>query len=74
MEHQTLVTLVAIHVTMTTPISHLAQHSMINMALNWHHKNIFNKIIVFIEFWLSFDVFFDSFDYDYTHYYCFEII
>jgi hypothetical protein len=34
-----------------THISHLAQHSIINMALKWHHKNISNKIMVFIEFW-----------------------
>jgi len=33
-----------------THINHVAQHSMINMALKWHHKNISNKIIVFIEF------------------------
>jgi hypothetical protein len=32
-------------------ISHLTLHSMINMALKWHHKNISNKISVFIEFW-----------------------
>jgi hypothetical protein len=44
-------------------ISHLARHSMINMALKWHHKNITNKIIVFIEFWWS-PNFFDSFDYE----------
>ncbi len=24
---------------------------MINIALKWHHKNISNKIIVFIDFW-----------------------
>jgi hypothetical protein len=32
-------------------ISHLTLYSMINMALKWHHKNISNKITVFIEFW-----------------------
>jgi hypothetical protein len=32
-------------------IIHLAQHSMINIILKWHHKNISNKIIVFIKFW-----------------------
>jgi len=47
-------------------ISHLAQHSMINMTLDWHHKNISNKIIIFIEFWRFPDVFFDSFDCDFT--------
>jgi len=31
---------------------------MINMALKWHHKNISNKIIVFIEFWQSPNVLF----------------
>jgi hypothetical protein len=49
-----------------THISHLTQHSMINMALKWHHKNIFNKITIFIEFWWSLDVLFGSFDCDYT--------
>jgi hypothetical protein len=47
-------------------ISHFALHSMINMALKWHHKNISNKIIVFMEFWRSPNVLFDSFDYDCT--------
>jgi hypothetical protein len=65
-------------------INHLAQHSMITMALKWHHKNISNKIIILIEFWWSHNVFFGSFDCDYTlkyinistlfqfdyHYYC----
>jgi len=46
-------------------INHLALHSMINMVLKWHHKNISNKIIVFIKFWWSPDVFFGSFYYDY---------
>jgi hypothetical protein len=49
-------------------ISHLAVHSMINMALKWHHKNISNKIIVFIEFRLSPNMLFGLFDYDYTHF------
>ncbi len=49
-------------------ISHLALHSMINMALKWHHKNISNKIIDFINFWWSHDVLFGSFDCDYTLY------
>jgi len=40
---------------------------MINMALKWHHKNISNKIIIFIEFWWSLDMFFSLFDCDYTH-------
>jgi hypothetical protein len=31
-------------------ISHLALHSMINMAFKWHHKNISNKITFFIKF------------------------
>jgi hypothetical protein len=48
-------------------ISHLALHSMIQMALKWQHKNISNKIIVFIEFWWSPNVFFGSFDCDCTH-------
>jgi hypothetical protein len=48
-------------------ITHLALHSMINMALKWYHKNISNKITVFIEFWWSPDVLFGSFDCDYTH-------
>jgi len=47
-------------------ISHLALHSMINMALMWHHKNITNKITIFIEFWRSPYVFFGSFDCDCT--------
>jgi hypothetical protein len=51
MEHKVRITLVVVRVTMITPISHLAQHSMINMALKWHHKNISNKIIIFKEFW-----------------------
>jgi hypothetical protein len=38
---------------------------MINMALKWHHKNISNKIIIFIKFWQSPDVLFGSFDCDY---------
>jgi hypothetical protein len=74
MEHQTLVTFVLVQVNMTTPISHLAKHSTINMALKWHHKNIFNKNIIFIEFWRLPNVLFDSFDCDYTQYYYFEII
>jgi hypothetical protein len=74
MEQQALVTLVVAYVTMTTPISQLTQHSTINMALKWHHKNIFNKIIVFTNFWQLVDVLFDSFDCDYSHYYYFEII
>jgi len=32
-------------------ISHLALHSMINMALKWHHKNISNNFTIFIKFW-----------------------
>jgi hypothetical protein len=48
-------------------INHLALHSMINMTLKWHHKNISNKIIILIEFWWLFDVLFGSFDCDYTH-------
>jgi len=47
-------------------ISHLTLHSMINKALKWHHKNISNKIIVFIEFLWSPDVLFGLFDCDYT--------
>ncbi len=47
-------------------INHLALHSMINMALKWHHKNIFNKITVFIKFWWLPNMFFGSFDCDYT--------
>jgi len=47
-------------------ISHLTLHSMTNMALKWHHKNISNKIIIFIKFWRSLNVLFGSFDYDYT--------
>jgi hypothetical protein len=47
-------------------ISHLTLHSMISMALKWHHKNIFNKITVFVKFWQSPNMFFDSFDCDYT--------
>jgi len=47
-------------------ISHLALHFMINMALKWHHKNIFNKITIFIEFWCLPDMFFSLFDCDYT--------
>ncbi len=39
---------------------------MINMALKWHHKNISNKIAIFIEFWQSPNVLFASFDCDYT--------
>ncbi len=73
-EHQALITLVVGRVTMTTPISHLAQHSTINMVLKWHHKNISNKIIIFIKFWRSPDVLFDLFNCDCTHYYYFEII
>jgi hypothetical protein len=49
-----------------THISHLVQHSTINMALKWHHKNISNKSILFIEFWWSLDMFFGSFDCDCT--------
>jgi hypothetical protein len=47
-------------------ISHLTQHSIINMALKWHHKNISNKITVFIEFWRLLNMFFGSFDCDCT--------
>ncbi len=47
-------------------ISHLSQHSIINMALKRNHKNIYNKIIVFIEFWWSPNLSFGSFDCDYT--------
>jgi hypothetical protein len=36
------------------------------MALKWHHKNISNKITIFIEFWRLPSVLFDSFDCDYT--------
>jgi hypothetical protein len=39
---------------------------MINMALKWHHKDISNKIAVFIKFWSLFDMFFGSFDCDCT--------
>ncbi len=39
---------------------------MTNMALNWHHKNISNKIIVFLEFWQLLYVLFGSFDCDCT--------
>jgi hypothetical protein len=31
-------------------ISHLAQHSTINMALKWHHKNISNKNTILLSF------------------------
>jgi hypothetical protein len=48
-------------------ISYLAKHSMINMTLKWHHKNISNKITVFIKLWQSFDMFFGLIDCDYTH-------
>ncbi len=54
-------------------ITHVSQHSMINMALKWHHKNVFNKIIIFIEFWWSPNMFFGPFDCDYTHYYNLEM-
>jgi len=47
-------------------ISHLSLDSMINMALKWHHKNISNKITIFIEFWELPNMFFGSFDCDYT--------
>jgi hypothetical protein len=47
-------------------ISHLTRHSTINMALKWHHKNIYNKITVFIEFWRLLDMFFGSIDYGCT--------
>jgi len=47
-------------------ISHLTQHSTINMALKWQHKDISNKITVFIEFWWLFNMFFSSFDCDCT--------
>jgi hypothetical protein len=47
-------------------INHLSLHSMTNMALMWHCKNISNKIIIFIKFWRSLDVFFGSFDCDCT--------
>jgi hypothetical protein len=49
-----------------THINHLAQHSTSNMALKWNHKNISNKIMVFIEFWWLPNMFFGSFDCDYT--------
>jgi hypothetical protein len=49
-----------------THISHLAPNSMINMALKWHHKNIPNKITIFIEFGQPLDVLFGLFDCDYT--------
>jgi hypothetical protein len=49
-----------------THISHLAQHSTINMTLKWNHKNIYNKIIVFVEFWWLPNLLFGSFDCDYT--------
>jgi len=48
-------------------INHLDKHSMINMALKWHHKNISNKITVFIKFRWLLDMFFGLFDCDYTH-------
>jgi hypothetical protein len=48
-------------------ISHLALHSIIDMTLKWHHKNISNKIIVFIKFWQLPNVFFSLFNCDYTH-------
>jgi hypothetical protein len=48
-------------------ISHLTLHSMINMTLKWHHKNISNKITIFIEFWWWLDVFLGSFECDYIH-------
>jgi hypothetical protein len=44
------------------------------MALKWHHKNISNKIVVFIEFWQLLDVFFGSIDCDYTHFLEFEFL
>jgi hypothetical protein len=47
-------------------ISHLTLHSMINMSLKWHHKNISNKIIIFIKFWRSPNMLFGLFDYDCT--------
>jgi hypothetical protein len=47
-------------------ISHLALHFMINLTLKWHHKNISNKITIFIEFWCSLDMLFSSFDCDCT--------
>jgi hypothetical protein len=47
-------------------INHLTQHSMINMTLKWHQKNITNKIIIFIEIWYWLIVFFDLFDYECT--------
>jgi hypothetical protein len=31
---------------------------MINMASKWHHKNISNKITIFIQFWQLFEMFF----------------
>jgi len=39
---------------------------MIKMALKWHHKNISNKITIFIEIWQFLNMFFGSFDYDCT--------
>jgi len=42
--------LFAVCVTIITPINYLAQHSTINMALKWCHKNISINIIAFIEF------------------------
>jgi hypothetical protein len=40
---------------------------MINMALKWHHKNISNEVTILKKFWQSFNMFFGSFDCDYTH-------
>ncbi len=48
-------------------ISHLAQLPMITMGLKWHHKNIYNKIIVFKELWRLSNMVFGSIDYDCTH-------
>jgi hypothetical protein len=45
-----------------THTSHLAQLSMINMALKWHHKNISNKVTNLKEFWRLSNMVFSSFD------------
>ncbi len=45
---------------------HLALHSMIHMTLKWPHKNMSNKITIFIEFWWLPNMLFCSFDCDYT--------
>ncbi len=48
-------------------INNLTIHSMINMALKWHHKNTSNKITIFIKFWQTPNIFFGLFNCDYTH-------